>query len=158
MQRDLFNEIKELLDKNDVCYEHITHEHIVTSQEGAKIRGLSLQAAAKALIMKASDDLFIQVVVSGAKRANLKSLKKQLKIKNLSLAHPDEVLRVTGCTVGSVPPFGNLFNLPIYFEEGLLKEPYIVFSAGTHTDSIKLHPDDYVCVVKPTVLSFAKEN
>jgi len=161
----VFLKIKELLDKNKIEYSHITHEHVHRSEDAAKIRGTSLDSAAKAIIVKAEKKAangekifeFFQCVIGGDKRIDLKRFKVLLDSRNVSLASPDEVLERTGCTIGSVPPFGNFFNMKVYMEKSLLDKDQIVFSAGTHNDSILLKPQDYLKVVEPVVELFAKE-
>ena len=42
------------------------------------------------------------------------------------------------CEVGTMPPFGNLYGLPVYVDELLAKDQDIYFDAGTHKGAIKL--------------------
>ncbi len=168
MTVETFLQIKELLDKNRIKYQHITHEHVHRSEDAAKIRGTNLDEAAKAIVLKVekrrdSDGRsekyyeFIQVVIGGDQKIDLKKLRLYFNSKNIALASPDEVLEMTGCTIGSVPPFGILFNIPVYMDSGLLEKERIVFSAGTHNDSIIMAPQDYVSLLDPKIDSFRKE-
>jgi len=161
MSESTFLRIKELLDSKKISYEHFVHAHVTTSQDAAAIRNTNLDDAAKAIIckveLKDGTYIFIQAVIQASKRIDLKKLKNLLDSKNVALASPDEVLEKTGCTIGSVPPFANLFNIKMYVDEGLLQRESIVFSAGTHTDSIQMKPQDYMKVTEPTVLEFKKE-
>jgi len=167
MTTETFFQIRKILDENKVEYKHLTHEHVHTSEDAAKIRGTSLSEAAKAIILKVekkdSDSNksksyeFIQAVIAGDQRIDLKKLRNYLNSKNIALASPDEVLERTGCTIGSVPPFGILFNIPVYMDESLLEKDKIVFSAGTHNDSIMMKPIDYVRIIAPTIAEFKKE-
>ena len=54
-----------------------------------------------------------------------------------------------------MPPFGNLFGLPVYADRSLEKDEGIVFSAGTHTLTAKMAFRDYVRLVKPRMDEFA---
>ena len=160
MSESTFLRIKELLDTKKISYEHFIHAHVTTSQDAAAIRNTSLDDAAKAIICKVEKRdgsfEFIQAILQASKRIDLKKLKGFLDSRNVALASPDEVLEKTGCTIGSVPPFANLFNIKMYVDEGLLQRESIVFSAGTHTDSIQMKAEDYLKVVEPTVLGFKK--
>ena len=60
-----------------------------------------------------------------------------------------------GCEVGAMPPFGNLFNLPVYADRSLEKDEEIVFNAGTHTLTAKMTWRDYARLVKPKMEDFA---
>jgi Ala-tRNA(Pro) deacylase len=59
------------------------------------------------------------------------------------------------CEVGAMPPFGNLYNLPVYVDRSLAEDETIVVQAGTHTDTISLKYADFARLVKPTVVEFA---
>ena len=164
MSTSTFLKIKELLDKNKAMYRHLNHEPVgKTSEDAAKIRGTSLENGVKAIILKIHDkeyennpDKFFQVSIPGLNRIDLKKLKIYFNVKNISLATPEEVLDRTGCTVGSVPPFGILFDMKVYADESLLQLDEMLFSAGTHTDSIIMNPKDYVEIINPVIIDLRK--
>jgi len=54
-----------------------------------------------------------------------------------------------------MPPFGSLYDLPIYVDESLAQDVEIVFNAGTHHDAVRLRYDDFLRLANPTVCSFA---
>jgi Ala-tRNA(Pro) deacylase len=165
MTTETFLQIKKILDDAKVDYTHLTHDHVHTSADAALIRGTNIEDAAKAIILKVqsrnnsldSSYSFIQAIIPADQRIDLKKLKIILDSKNVSLASPDEVLERTGCTVGSVPPFGKLFNIPIFLDESILKKDFIVFSAGTHTDSIQMKAQDYFAVLEPNIVEIKKK-
>lgn len=154
---DTFSRIIALLDEKHILYQHITHDFVHRSEEAAKIRGSRYEEAAKALICQA-DGKLIMAIVPGPVKMSYNALKKTIGAKKLCLASPEEVLFATGLSIGSVPPFGNLWNIPMYVEESLLKEEYMVFSAGSHYDSIRLKVKDYLKAVPCQVIRFKKEN
>jgi len=160
MTVETFLKIKDILDKSRVDYKHLIHDYVTTSEDAAKIRGTNIEDAAKALILKVqlrdgSYD-FIQAVIPANERLDLKKLKIILDSKNVALASPEEVLEKTGCTIGSVPPFGKLFDIQVYLDESILDKDFIVFSAGTHNDSIQMKAQDYLVVMDPKVVEFKK--
>ncbi len=161
MTTETFLRIKEILDDAKVGYTHLTHEHVSTSEDAAKIRGTNIEDAAKAIILKVQSKdgnyTFIQAIIPANQRIDLKKLKMLLDSKNVALASPDEVLERTGCTVGSVPPFGKLFDIPMYMDESILKKDLIVFSAGTHNDSIQMKAQDYYGILEPKVVELRKD-
>ncbi len=166
MTTETFLRIKEILDHVKVEYTHLTHDYVRTSEDAAKIRGTNIEDAAKAIILKAEykDDAgiksyrFIQAIIPANQRIDLKKLKMILESKNVSLASPDEVLERTGCTVGSVPPFGKIFDIPMYMDGSILEKDSIVFSAGTHNDSIQMKAQDYYDILEPVVVDLHREN
>jgi Ala-tRNA(Pro) deacylase len=160
MTTETFLQIKKILDDARVEYTHLTHDYVRTSEDAAKIRGTNIEDAAKAIILKVQSKEgkfdFIQAIIPANQRIDLKKLKILLDSKNVALASPEEVLERTGCTVGSVPPFGKLFGIPMYMDESILKKDFIVFSAGTHNDSIMMKAQDYFTILEPKVVEIKK--
>lgn len=148
-------EIRKLLDENKIVYKCWTHQECSTSEEGAAIRGTEVMSGAKALIFR-SEGSFAMLVIAGDKKADMKTLKFTLRAKSLSLATPEEALQVTHCTIGSIPPFGNLFGIPVYVDKSLYRNERINFNAGRHDTSIQMNIEDWERVVKPKIISVAQ--
>ena len=147
------NIVKNLKSKN-ISFEILEHDFVHTSEDAARVRGTKLAFAAKAIVLKA-DKKNIMCVLGGNRKIDFKKIKKDLGIKNLRLENTDEVLKITGCKVGTVPPLGNLFELKTYVDKTLLESNYLVFSAASNYKSIKLSPSDYVDFVNPKILEFS---
>jgi Ala-tRNA(Pro) deacylase len=60
------------------------------------------------------------------------------------------------CEVGAMPPFGNLYDIPIYADKTLAENKTIVFRADTHTDIMSVEYADFERLVRPTVAEFAE--
>jgi prolyl-tRNA editing enzyme YbaK/EbsC (Cys-tRNA(Pro) deacylase) len=151
----VFGKIRDALNKEKIEYEVLEHKPVFTSREAAEVRGTELRQGTKALIVR-TEEGFIQAVVSGAKELDILKLQKLSLFKNLELANAKEVKQVTGCNIGSVPPFGNLFNLKTYFDKSVVGNDIVAFNAGQHTKSIKMKAKDLVKVVNPVVGEFSK--
>lgn len=149
----VFQEIINLLNKNNIIYQLFEHDPVYTSADAAKTRLTKESQGAKALIFLA-DKKPILLVLSGNKKVDTKTFKKTYSIKDLSFAKPEEVLKLTGLEVGAIPPFGNIMNLPIYVDKSLLNEEEIAFNAGAHTKSIKMKTQDFLTLCKPKICSF----
>lgn len=163
--KDLFTKIKEFLDENKVIYKVFTHPEAKTSPIAAGYRAKMLhlpveevlKRGAKAMIIR-SEGNFYQFVISGAKKFDWKKMKNVLKTKSASLASPDEVSKVSGVEVGAVGPFGNLFDtpIPVFMDESLMDQEEIDFSAGKWDVSIQMRREDYVRIVKPTMVDVSQ--
>jgi Ala-tRNA(Pro) deacylase len=59
------------------------------------------------------------------------------------------------CEVGAMPPFGNLYEVPVYVDRALVEDETIVFRSGTHTDTMSVSYADFEKLVRPTVADVA---
>ncbi len=147
---DVTEKIKEFLDSKNIKYKVMEHEPTPTSEIAAKVRGTSLDQAAKALVFR-SEGKFLMCVVPGNSKVEFKKVKHIIKSDSLSLADRHEVEEITETLPGGVPPFGNLFDIPIYLDKKLFDNQEIVFNAGKQTVSIMMKLDDYIHAVRPIV-------
>jgi Ala-tRNA(Pro) deacylase len=129
------------------------HEKVFTSEEAAKIRGVSLASGAKALICKA-DDKFMMFVMSANLKLATKLVRKQ-GIKSLRFATKEEVFTMTGLEPGSIPPQGSLFGLETWCDESLSQQEQINFNAGDHGISISMKFADYARNEHPRIGKYA---
>jgi len=153
--QEIFMKIEKLLNSQKIKFEVFEHAAVKTSEEAAKIRGTKLESGARALIWK-TEDGFIQSVCSAAREVDPEKLKEIAGVKKLELAKAEEMQKLTGCEVGGVPPFGNLFDLPVFVEKSLGENEEIDFNAGLRTKSIKIKFADYLKLVGEKTFEFAK--
>lgn len=151
-----FKQVKELLDQNGIAYKVSEHEPVYTSEQAAKVRGVELKTGVKALVFKTEQGSFVLGLIAADKRMDLKKLARIAGTRKLELAPHQDVLKVTGCEIGSVHPFGNLFGLPTYMDPSVLKNDQVNFNAGLHTVSIYMKAEDLVKAIKPRITEFSK--
>ncbi|MBI2172785.1 MAG: hypothetical protein HYT73_01060 [Candidatus Aenigmarchaeota archaeon] len=149
-----FESIKRLLDEKRMKYEVSEHEPVYTSEDAARIRGEDIKTGVKALVFKGKNEFFL-ALVSGDKKIDMKKLKVIIK-SDAHLASPQEVLKVCGCEIGSVHPVGTLMNLKTYADRRILDNEYVNFNAGLHTASIRMKSRDFLSLVKPEIVDYAK--
>ena len=154
-QISVYKDITTLLDEAGIVYKTYEHEAVFTSQEAAKVRNTNMHEGAKALIMYA-DGKPIMVVVPGDLKVDTKGFKELYQVRDLRMATSEEVEKVTSVPIGAVPPFGNIFQIPLYIDERLRENEEIVFNAGDHTKSIQMKETDFETVAKPIVGKFTK--
>lgn len=151
----VFEDIVNLLNKNNITYKLYEHEPVFTSLEAAKIRQTKETQGAKALIFVA-DGKPVLLVLPGTKKVDMKIFKQTFSIRNLEFAAKEKVFELTGLEIGAIPPFGNVMNIPTYVDKILLNEEEIAFNAGAHTKSIKIKTKDFISLCRPHLSSFAK--
>ena len=151
---DVTQEIRELLDSNGIVYQYFEHAPTPTSKEAARVRGTTEEQGAKALVFRSKGNFFM-FVLPGDRKADFSKMKAILNTRSMSMATHEEVEKVTHCIPGGVPPFGNLFSIPVFVDRSLLRNDMIAFNAGKQTVSIMLKTEDWLRTVKPIIEEFS---
>tara|TARA_B100000575_G_C22808508_1_gene476510 strand:+ start:65 stop:547 length:483 start_codon:yes stop_codon:yes gene_type:complete len=107
----------------------ILEETARTAKDAATALGCRVGAIVKSLLFKTEKD-FVLCLVSGDKRCSLNKLKKILNEKNVSMAKPEEVKKITGYTIGGVSPTGHLVKIKIFIDENLENFTSMYAAAG----------------------------
>lgn len=148
--------LRRFLEESGVEYLHHAHPLAYTAREVAWAEHLREHAMAKTVVF-AGDNGFGIAVLPADSRVDLQELRVLLGLARLRLATEQELDQLfPDCEVGAMPPFGNLFGLPVYVESGLAGEERIAFNAGTHRDVVYLRYRDFEKLVKPKVVHFAR--
>ena len=124
-------------------YRLLEHAPAFTSAEAARVRGTPPEAGAKGLVLLAADKP-VQVVLPGSRRVDNARVRALLGTRTLRFATPEELLALTGCVPGAVPPFGNLFGLPVLVDEALAARDEIAFNAGSNDVSMVMATADFL--------------
>ena len=151
------------LQRHAVAFVLLDHAPTLTSAESAAVRGATLASGAKAMLLVSPTPLshggrYILAVLAADRAANWNALKKGLGCKKLTLASTEELVALTGCLPGAVPPFGSLFDgvCTVLDDSLLLQGDVCNFNAGLRTRSVvNLRVADYVAIEKPRVMQFA---
>jgi Ala-tRNA(Pro) deacylase len=151
----VFERIETLLAGRGVSYTTLRHAPVYTSAEAAAVRGTTLASGAKALVCKA-DERFVLIVLPADRKLASRAVRQALGLRGLRFADRDEVRQLTGLELGSIPPFGSLFDLPTYCDARLADETTINFNAGDHGISVGMTYADWVTVERPTLGTFAE--
>ena len=147
--------LKTFLNSRGVKYVTIEHSPAYTASETAALAHVSGRDFAKTVMVDFGGELAM-VVLPANRKIVLSDLREMLGDPNAKLAIEDDfIARFPDCELGAMPPFGNLYGLPVYVAQSLAKEPEIAFNAGTHREVIKMAFADFTEVVQPTVLDFA---
>jgi len=147
----------EYLDRNFIDYMHTTHPNAYRAGEVAEAENVSAHKVAKTVIF-CGDGCYAMAVLPGDTIIDLDQLAARIGLNRIRLATETEVVKLfPDGEVGAMPPLGNLFNLPVYVDAGLADDQYIVFNAGTHRDAIHMSFADFVSLVKPVLIPFARE-
>lgn len=147
--------LREFLDQNNVKYVSISHSPAYTAQEIAASAHVPGQELAKTVMVKLDGDMAMAVLPASFK-VDLDQLRAAVGAEVVELATEDEFKGLfPGCEPGAMPPFGNLWNMPVYACETLADDVEIAFNAGSHTELVRLLFDDFARLVSPKVTRFS---
>ena len=148
------NKVRAFLDSRGVKYVTIRHSPAFTAAEVAASAHVAGRDFAKTVIVWIGGHLAM-VVLPASRRIVIHDLRELLESPEARLATEAEFRdEFPDCELGAMPPFGNLYQLPVYVAASLAAEKEIAFNAGSHTEIIKMAYADFENLVKPTVLEF----
>lgn len=143
--------LKKFLDENKVKYLTVLHSLAYTTQEVAAKMHIHGWELAKTTILKA-DGKFVMAVLPAPCRVDFEKFRALVGARSVVLASEEEFRNLfPECELGAMPPFGNLYGLPVYVDERLREDQSIAFNAGSHTEAIRMDYRDFERLAKPAV-------
>ncbi len=147
--------LQKYLRENGVEFQHMTHPQAFTAQEVAAAQHVPGDSLAKVVMAFAGDEM-VMLVLPATYKINFARLRSALGVEDARLAREADFADIfPDCEIGAMPPFGNLYDVPVYVDRALANIEAIVFDAGTHTDTLKVRYADWERLVKPAVIDFA---
>ena len=145
--------LKEVLDRAQISYEVYNHPRAFTAQEIAATQHITGRAMAKVVILNVDGSLAMAVLPSN-RLVDLELAKAGLAGTNVSLATEEQFATIfPECELGAMPPFGNLFGLPVIVDPALERYESIFFNAGNHLQTVRLKFRDFKLLVKPDMIT-----
>ena len=143
------------LKRNGVVYSHSTHAPAITALEVAAAERMPAHNLAKTVIYF-GDNGYGMVVTPADFAVDFSEVRRLLGLTEIRLATESELAGLfQDCELGAMPPFGNLFGMPVLVDENLAAAEFIAFNAGTHRDVIHIASADFHNLVNPLVAAFA---
>ena len=153
----ILTQLREFLEKEKVAYSVHSHPEAFTALEIAALEHVKGRMLAKVVIVKTDPGELVMVVLPADRRVDFRKVAAVLGTEGLRLSQEAEFrTRFPACEVGAMPPFGNLFGLPVLVDELLAENDEIVFNAGTHTLTAKLRFADFRRLVQPRIASLSQ--
>ncbi len=149
--------LERYLRENGVVFETRHHPRAVSAQEVAAAEHVPGRMLAKTVMVMA-DERLVMLVLPAPQQVDLGKTTAALGVKEARLADEAEFEGAfPDCEVGAMPPFGNLYGVPVYVEEALAEDEQIVFRAGTHTDTMSVRYADFEKLVTPVVAGVTQD-
>ena len=150
----ILKRLKEYFDLEKVQYEVLTHPEANTAPEVAEALHVTGKELAKVVMLKIGER-FVMTVLPANWKVDVSRLKDIFGTSHIRLATEEEFKGLfPDCEIGTMPPFGNLYNMEVYVDQSLTTDEKIVFQAGTHYEAVKLRYTDFAKLVHPTVAEF----
>lgn len=141
--------------ENRVPFQTMKHRQAFTAQEIAAEQKVPGKQVAKVVMVRADGSLAM-LVMPATFRVDFRKLAHVLGCPDPRLAEEKEFANLfPDCSTGAMPPFGNLYNVPVYVDRSLTDDREIVFNAGTHDETMKVPYADYARLAHPIVAEFA---
>jgi Ala-tRNA(Pro) deacylase len=143
--------LREFLDSHNIRYLVISHSVAYTAQGLAALVHVSGKKLAKTVIVNI-DGLLAMAVVPASFHVDLDRLRTLTGAQVVEIASEREFKDAfPDCETGAMPPFGNLYDMPVYVDASLAENEEITFSAGTHRELVRMKWDDMERLVNPIV-------
>ena len=147
--------MEKYLRENGVGFEVKTHDQAFTMQEVAAALHVPGNQVAKVVIVCADKEK-VMLVLPAPYRMNVDLVRDLVGAKTIRLAKEEEFADLfPDCATGAMPPFGNLYGVPVYVDRSMAEEPDMVFRIGTHRETMKIPYADFVRLAQPVVGDFS---
>jgi Ala-tRNA(Pro) deacylase len=148
--------LQRFLDEHNILYTRISHSLAYTSQGIAALAHIPGRELAKTVVVKIDGKMAMAVLPASA-HIDLSRMRAAVSANAVELATEAEFKdRFPDCETGAMPPFGNLYELPVFVDDSLTRDKEIAFNACSHRELIRMAYADFETLVKPKVLSFVR--
>jgi Ala-tRNA(Pro) deacylase len=143
--------IETFLKERKIPYEVLSHPETYKALDLPESLRAPSRQVAKVVIVRAKHHYFMMVLPSHL-RLDPRRVARILWTDQASLATEEELKALfPDCEIGAMPPFGEIYGLPVYVDVSLIQEPVLYFPAGTHHHVIKMHFQDFKHWVNPKI-------
>ena len=126
-------------------------EPVRTVEEAA--RKVSAGKIIKSIVLVGSDEKPILAILPAKNKISYKKIKTLLKVKDVRLAQPDEVLEHSGYPVGGVPPFNKIRR--ILLDPTVQRNARSIAGGGDPDKLVELETRDMLKFLDPIVADFS---
>lgn len=138
------------LRENGVTFDVQRHSEAFTAQEVAASEHVHGRMVAKVVMAHADEDLVMLVVPA----PSMVDLDKAGRVLGGAVRLAEEAAFAPSfpdCEPGAMPPFGNLYGVPVLVDRTMGESRDVVFQAGTHTVTMSMPYGDYERLVQPRI-------
>jgi Ala-tRNA(Pro) deacylase len=153
----LMEKLRAFLDQNHAEYTHTVHSLAYTAREVAAVEHLPAREVAKTVVVHA-DNGYHMLILPANRMVDFQEIRDILGFCHARMVPETELSQLfPDCELGAMPPFGNLYGMRVYLDSDFAAEEMLTFNAGTHRDVIHMRTSDFLKLVRPTLVSLARE-
>lgn len=156
---DTHTRLLELLNREGATYRVVEHEPEGRTEMIAKIRGNRVEQSIKSIVVQVrlnrKENIYCLANVPGDCRIDFDGIKSYFNADSVAFAFRDKAQELTGCVIGSIPPFSFNEQLQVLADPLIQQNEEVVFNAGRLDRSIFMKLDDYLRIAKPQFLKIA---
>jgi len=157
----MFDRIVSMLSDANAKFRVIEHEPEGRSDKISAIRGNRPDQAAKAMVLDVrgggAGKRHVLAILPGNRKLDFTAVAGLFAARKCGFASPDTAQELTGCVMGSVPPFSLNPALAIVVEQDLLGNDTLFFNAGRLDRSMELDTKDWLAVAQPRIARIASQ-
>jgi Ala-tRNA(Pro) deacylase len=144
------------LSEHQIAYGRVFHPAIHSAQRTAAMMHFPGIEVAKTIALRTGHQPFL-AVLPATHRINFERM-RDIVGERVHLLDDVECREMfPDCESGAIPPFGELYGLPVYLDQRLVANPQIVFCAGTLSEGVRMGNVEFMHLVKPKVGDFAEK-
>ena len=148
--------LQDHLDAAAVRYQVLPHREAFTAQGVAAASHISGWQMAKVLVGK-DERGYLMAVLPATCRLDVPTFRRITRRRNLLLAKEEELRTVfPDCEVGAMPPYGLLYDMPVFMDTCFGRKGDLAFQAGNHHEVIRMGFDDFERTAHPVMTDFCR--
>ncbi len=152
------NRLQDYLTNSDVDYSISLHRPAYTAKEIAQNDHTPARQMAKTVVFVA-DGAYGMALLPANTHIDARGLREAVGASELRLASESELMKLfPDVEVGAMPPFANLYGIPVYIDQHLASQHEVAFNAGTHVEAIHMKMHDLIRLSHGLVTRFARKD
>jgi Ala-tRNA(Pro) deacylase len=153
----LVERARRLLETGGIAYEILPHREAYTAQGVAAAVHVSGWLLAKVLVVRTPGEQPAMVVLPASCRLDLTALARILGKPKVSLVDESEMQALfPDCETGAMPPFGQLYGMPVWVDSCFSKAGEFAFQAGNHHEVVRMRYTEYERLARPIVAELCR--
>jgi Ala-tRNA(Pro) deacylase len=152
---DARQRLESIFREQGVAFEVKEHPTAYTAQRIAASEHVSGREFAKVVMARSGGEL-VMLVLPASSMVDVAKVAHAIRGEDVRLASEQEFASTfPDCEAGAMPPFGNLYDVPVYVDPAMAESDDVVFQAGTHDVTMSVAYADFERLSQATVADIA---